>query len=70
MSIKVGSIVNVFYDNGNWSEREVEIISSPCAGGDCWTVKRKDGKEVKIQHYGKMEETEIKDISKEMEIPF
>jgi hypothetical protein len=53
--IKQGSIVNVYWEYIAW-ERHVEVISSPCAEGDCWTLKRKDGTEIKIQHFAKMEE--------------
>jgi hypothetical protein len=56
VSIKVGSFVNVYWENIS-CEMGLKVLSLPCAEGDCWTLQRPGGTEIKIIHFGKMEET-------------
>lgn len=64
MSIKTGSLVNLYWENVYW-EKELEVIYMPCAEGDSWIFKRKDGVEIRTNCFCKMEE-----ISKVEDKPF
>ena len=52
--IEIGDIVNVYFSTAD-AIFNVEIISSPCATGDCWRLKGGDGKLYNVQTYAYME---------------
>ena len=51
--IKEGDTVNIYFERCD-AEHEVEILSTPQATGDCFTVKRANGTLVNVQNYSKI----------------
>ena len=51
--IKIGDFVNVYF-NGIEHEFSVQVLYTPFATGDVWSVKRQDGTIVDIQSFCKM----------------
>ncbi len=53
--IKEGSHVNIYFVN-DLALRNVEVICTPCATGDCFKVQDKWGDHYNVQNYSYMEE--------------
>ena len=52
--IQEGDRVNVFFERVE-AEYDAEVIGIPCATGDSWKLKRRDGNIVYVQNFSKME---------------
>lgn len=53
-NVVTGDKVNIFWENVK-AEFEVEVLYIPCATGDSWRLKRKDGTIIYVNSFSKME---------------
>jgi hypothetical protein len=54
--IKIGSLVDVYFDN--FARHQLTVVYEPQQPMDVWILKDKEGKEYKIMHYNMICESE------------
>ena len=53
--IKKGDKVNIYWEHLT-AEFGLEVLSSPCGVGDCWTLKRPSGTIINVMFFAIMEQ--------------